>query len=67
VQREVLNFLRAAGKDLTRAELVAGTGLTSGCVCARVDELRKAGLIVEATRRRCTVTTKSAMPLKVSA
>lgn len=51
--------------DHSLREIAALTGLEINAVSGRVNELKKAGLLVEAAQRRCKVTGRTVTPLIV--
>jgi hypothetical protein len=66
-QKKVLAaFARHIGRDFTRAELEHVTGLRTGTVCGRCNELIAKGAIVDNGRRKCTVTGQNAYALRLA-
>lgn len=63
-QQQVFAVLTRTGQAFTRAELAARTGLPVSSICGRVRELLDLKVIVEDPRRPCTVTKKSAHPVR---
>ena len=54
-QRELYDTLKAAGKSLTDREVEERSSLRISSICARRDDLIKAGLVTDAGKRPCTV------------
>ena len=54
-QRELYDTLKAAGKPLTDREVEERSSLRISSICARRDDLIKAGLVTDAGKRPCTV------------
>ncbi len=52
-------------KPRTRSELASDLGMRMSSVCGRVNELIKAGLLVEDGRRKCAITNESAHPIRL--
>jgi predicted transcriptional regulator len=65
-QRTVVEYLEEHRRAFTRNELALATGLALSAICGRVNELVKAGALVECPRRRCHVTGKSAHPVRLA-
>lgn len=62
-QQRVLSFIKD-GRDYTRAELAAISGIPINVICPRVSELITAGCIEPAPRRRCSQTGNDANPVR---
>jgi hypothetical protein len=63
-QRPVLHFLRNAGGDHTNAEIAQALARPINEITPRCLELRKLGLVLESSRRRCKVTGNTAKAWK---
>jgi predicted transcriptional regulator len=65
-QEQILAFLRRPPhQPCTRSEIAEATGIKLSAVCGRVNELLALGDLEELPRRRCTVTTSSAHPVRL--
>ena len=51
---------------LTRSEISEFTGMRMSSVCGRVNELIKAGMVIELDRRNCAITTEPAHPITLT-
>jgi len=63
-QQAVFSVLTRSGLAFTRAELAQHMGISGASICGRVKELLDLKIIVEDPRRPCTVTKKSAHPVR---
>lgn len=69
-QLEILAFLRL-DRDMydhgfTRNEIARKLGLPIPSVCGRVNELITAGYLAEGARRKCSVTGRTAYPVRIA-
>ena len=60
----ILNVLKGCGKALSLQEIYNKTGMAINAVSGRVNDLKKANQVVEATKRKCSVTCKTITPVK---
>ena len=60
----ILNVLKGCDKALSLQEICNKTGMAINAVSGRVNDLKKANQVVEATKRKCSVTCKTITPVK---
>ena len=60
----ILNVLKGCNKALSLQEICNKTGMAINAVSGRVNDLKKANQVVEATKRKCSVTCKTITPVK---
>ena len=57
-------FVLYRNRDFTRSEIAHETGIRLSAVCGRVNELIKAGHLVDDDRRQCRITGRSCHAVK---
>ena len=62
--QRILNFFKSH-ENVTRREVSVALGIEPGAVAGRVNTLIAVGKLVEAPRRRCTITGRSAHTLNM--
>ena len=60
----ILNVLKGCDKALSLQEICNKTGMAINSVSGRVNDLKRANKVVEATKRKCSVTCKTITPVK---
>ena len=60
----ILNVLKGCDKALSLQEICNKTGMAINAVSGRVNDLKKANQVVEAAKRKCSVTCKTITPVK---
>tara|TARA_R110002012_G_scaffold98459_1_gene236055 strand:- start:145 stop:423 length:279 start_codon:yes stop_codon:yes gene_type:complete len=65
-QQIIIDILSAVGRPLSSREIMAGTGLEINAISGRVNDLKKAGKLIAAPKRRCTVSKKLITPVTTS-
>jgi len=60
----ILNVLKGCDKALSLQEICNKTGMAINAVSGRVNDLKRANQVVEATKRKCSVTCKTITPVK---
>ena len=63
---KVYAYLKNRSSSETRSQIAQGTGITINCVCGRVNELVKAGYLIEGMKTKCPVTGSQAYTLKAA-
>jgi len=58
----ILDFM-TPGVSYSRRELARKMGLDLSSVCGRVNELLEIGMLTEGSKRRCTITHKTIVPV----
>ena len=59
----ILNVLRDSTNPMSLQEICNKTGFAINAVSGRVNDLKKANQVVEAEKRKCTVTCKTITPV----
>ena len=59
----ILDALDEVGKPLSAREIMELTGLEINAVSGRINDLKKDGLLVEAERRKCSITDRLVTPV----
>ena len=62
-QQMILSILDAVERPLSGREIMAGTGLE---ISGRVNDLKKAGKVIECSRRKCSVSKTMITPVTTS-
>ena len=65
-QQMILSILDAVERPLSGRELMAGTGLEINAISGRVNDLKKAGKVIECSRRKCSVSKTMITPVTTS-
>ena len=60
--QSILDFMHP-GMGYSRRELARKMGLDLSSVCGRVNELLELGMLKEGSKRRCTITHKTIIPV----
>lgn len=60
----ILNHIKP-GYDYSLQELVKLTGIAINAISGRVNDLKKMGLLVESTKRACSITKRTVHPVKL--
>ena len=62
----IIDAVSFAG-DATLSEIAQVTGLRTSSIAGRVNELKRAGALVECESRKCSVTGRRCIPVRVAA
>ena len=63
--KQIYQLLLEAGRDMSLQEICGATGLQINAVSGRINEMKRHGLVDDANKRKCRVTGRTIIPLRV--